>query len=221
MRVALLSFLLAVFVTGSALAAWNDDFEKGKLALNSRRTDEAVNIFTNLINGKSLSKEWRAAVLFHRAKAYKQKKDWGKAIADLNEAIKIDAKQPGPYFELGTVYHYSGSYGDALDAFAKAIELKPGNYTYHFSRCSSAAAGGRSGVVMEECNNALKLRPGDLQSLKLIGRAYEDARNCSAAEDIYNRILKADPGNRSASEGLEQIRAMRQPNIDPRDKCKS
>jgi tetratricopeptide (TPR) repeat protein len=219
MRIGLLSFFLAVFVTGSALAAWTDDFEKGKLAVNSKRNDEAISLFNALISGKKLPKDWLSQAYFYRGKAFKQKKAWEQAIADFNESGKLDPKSASAFFELGVAYHNQQKYDSALQAYDQAIKLKPGSYVYHYSRCVSNAWAGRPSGVITDCNKTLQLRPGYLPAMLEIGRAYEDSFSCGQAEEIYKKVLAADPGNGKATRGLEQIEVLRK-STDPKVKCK-
>ena len=219
MRVGLLGFFLAIFFASAAFGAWQEDFEKGKAALSSKRNDEAIQTFATLINGKKLPKDWLSQAYFYRGKAYKQKKDWGAAISDFNESSKLDPKNASAYFELGVAYHNQQKYESALGAYDQAIKLKPGNYVYHYSRCVSNAWAGRPSGVITDCNKTLQLRPGYLPAMLEIGRAYEDTLNCNQAEDVYSRVLKADPGNRKATAGMEQIAVLRK-STDPKLKCK-
>jgi tetratricopeptide (TPR) repeat protein len=219
MRVGLLSLLLTVFITGTALAAWTDDFEKGKQSVNARRNDEAIQVFNGLIAGKRLPKDWLSQAHFFRGKAYKQKGDWEHAISDFSESAKLDPKSASAQFELGIAYHNQNKYDSALSAYDAAIKLKPGSYVYHYSRCVSNAWAGRPSGVITDCNKTLQLRPGYLPAMLEIGRAYEDTFNCGQAEDIYKKVLAADPGNRKATAGLEQIEVLRK-STDPNVKCK-
>jgi tetratricopeptide (TPR) repeat protein len=219
MRLGFLSFLLAVFVTSTALAAWTEDFEKGKQAVNSKRNDEAIQVFNSLISGKKLPKDWLSQAHFYRGKAFKQKKDWDHAIADFNESGKLDPKSASAFFELGVAYHNQQKYDSALGAYDQAIKLKPGSYVYHYSRCVSNAWAGRPSGVITDCNKTLQLRPGYLPAMLEIGRAYEDSFSCNQAEDIYKKVLAADPGNGKATRGLDQIEVLRK-STDPKVKCK-
>jgi tetratricopeptide (TPR) repeat protein len=220
MRVAgILSLVVAVFVAGSAWAAWQEDFEKGKQALSSRKNDEAIQVFNGLISGKRLPKDWMSQAYIYRGKAYKAKSNWDLAAADFTEAGKLDPKSATAFFELGVAYHNQKKYDSALTAYDQAIKLKPGSYVYHYSRCVSNAWAGRPSGVITDCNKTLQLRPGYLPAMLEIGRAYEDTFNCGKAEEVYKQVLGADPGNRKATAGLEQIEVLRK-STDPNVKCK-
>lgn len=219
MRVGLLSLVFAL-VTTVAFAAFTDDFEKGKAAVNGKKNDEAIQIFTTMIDGKKLpNKDWQSQAYFYRGKAYKQKKDWDKAIADFSQSTQLAPGGASGFFELGVAYHNQKKYDQALSAFDSAIKLKPGSYLYHYSRCISNAWAGRPGGVISDCNKALELKPGYVPALLEIGRAYEDQMNCDKAEGVYNQVISSNPDNGKAKAGLEYIKELRK-STDPKLKCK-
>ncbi len=56
---------------------------------------------------------------------YNTKADYDRAIADYNEAIRLDAKYSGAYFSRGLANLYNGSASKALADLNQASELNP------------------------------------------------------------------------------------------------
>ena len=66
---------------------------------------------------------------------YAYKGDNDRAIADLNEAIRLDAKSALTYRNRGDAYLNKGDYEHAIADYSDAIRLDPGNA---FAFCNRA-----------------------------------------------------------------------------------
>src|SRR5260370_26495242 len=63
--------------------------------------------------------------------AYYSLKDYPKAIAEYNEAIKLNPKLALPHHGLGTVYDALNRYNDAITEYEKAVALDPQDAAPH------------------------------------------------------------------------------------------
>jgi regulator of sirC expression with transglutaminase-like and TPR domain len=54
-----------------------------------------------------------------------RKREIDKAIADLNESIKLNPKDPSAFFNRGNALEMKGSLSDALADFKKFVALSP------------------------------------------------------------------------------------------------
>lgn len=97
--------------------------ERGRDAIDSQNLDAAVAHLTDLVTlAPSFSEGWLA-----RAEAYARQQDWGRALADLAEAIASEPRHFGAYAALGAVLMQLDEEAEALAAFRKALEIHP-NY---------------------------------------------------------------------------------------------
>lgn len=82
----------------------------------------------------------------HSAAAYSQQQDHASAVSDARQALVVDPKFSKAYSRLGHALFSSGSYGEAVEAYEKGLELDPSNATMKSSlatarsRVSSAPA---------------------------------------------------------------------------------
>ncbi|MDO9529569.1 MAG: tetratricopeptide repeat protein [Syntrophales bacterium] len=98
--------------------------------------NKAIESCSNLID-KITKGEWRKlirdphqgsrwafrCVYLTRGKIYVRKKEYDKAIADCNSAIKIGPKDSYPYIERGKVYFKKKEYDKAIADYTKAIKI--------------------------------------------------------------------------------------------------
>ncbi|MFH1903507.1 MAG: tetratricopeptide repeat protein [Candidatus Omnitrophota bacterium] len=102
--------------------------------------NKAIESCSNLID-KITKGEWRkitrdphresqwdfCRVYLTRGKIYVRKKEYNKAIADYNSAIKIDPTDSSYYFEKGKVHFEKKEYDKAIADYTKAIEVGKGD----------------------------------------------------------------------------------------------
>jgi len=59
------------------------------------------------------------------AQAYITDKKYEDAVVELNEAIRLDPKDPASYYTLGSVYEMMGKNKESVETFIMAIKLDP------------------------------------------------------------------------------------------------
>ena len=64
-----------------------------------------------------------------RGLAWHQKREYDKAIADYDEAIKLDPKNALAYSNRGDAWRMKGEYDKAIADYGEAIKLDPKNAT--------------------------------------------------------------------------------------------
>ena len=108
---------------------------------------------------------------------------------------------------LARSYSSMEKYGEAANAYAKLIELKPNDADlwaeYAFA---TAMANGRSltGKPTELINRALKVDPENAKALQLAGSAAFEAKDYKKAVDYWQRVLKGVPANSEAAQTINE-----------------
>ena len=68
-----------------------------------------------------------ATAYFNRGQEYLQNKDYDRAIAEFNQALRLDPNYPLSYSSRGTAYTLKGEYDRAIVDITQAIRLLPNN----------------------------------------------------------------------------------------------
>ncbi|CAM6048594.1 unnamed protein product [Sphagnum compactum] len=98
----------------------------GNASMKERRFVEAIQFYT-----LALSLCGNNAIFYaNRAAAHSEVNKFAEAIADCENAIRIDPKYSKAYSRLGWVYHAQGRFQEAIEkGFQKALDLDPNNAT--------------------------------------------------------------------------------------------
>ncbi|MEP7354405.1 MAG: tetratricopeptide repeat protein, partial [Acidobacteriota bacterium] len=137
--------------------------------------------------------------------AYSAKK-WDAAIESLTKASQIDPKQDVVWANLGDSYAQRGGTlkgaervadnQKSVEAWAKAIELKPLNAGYHNNMALALAGSKKLDGAKEEFEQAAKLDPPQAGLYyRNLGSSYFDANQNEAAEAAYKKAIEAEPSN--------------------------
>ena len=162
MRVALFPAIAiaAVMVLGFNRSAAADDRETCKTASG----DAAIEACTRAIDSKKYNgaKQKRVLSLLYtnRGVEYELKKDFEHALADHDQALKIDPKNPAAYMNRGNTYASQGDFEHAIADFDQAIKFNPKYAEAFFNRGMAKrnhgdAAGGETDIA-----EAKNLQPG-------------------------------------------------------------
>jgi tetratricopeptide (TPR) repeat protein len=89
------------------------------------KADERLADCSKWIASGQLSGEKLAAAYDNRGSAYAAKQDDDHAIADYDQAIKLNAQDTGAYFNRGTAWFNKGDFNRATADFDQAIKLNP------------------------------------------------------------------------------------------------
>jgi tetratricopeptide (TPR) repeat protein len=124
-----------VFLAVAIAMAMGLSFYKPAAAADDRETcktasgDAAIAACTRAIESKKYSKKKFKRTLSllytNRGVEYEIKKEFDKAIADHDEAIKVDPKNWAAYNNRGNAYAGKGDYDHAIADYAAAVKLNP------------------------------------------------------------------------------------------------
>jgi tetratricopeptide (TPR) repeat protein len=135
-----------------------------------------------------------------RGNEYLAKREWEKAIADFNEAIRLDPEGSG-YHSRGLCYDAKGDYDNAIADFSTAIRLRPDNSVQYESRGEAYLGKGDYDKAVADFSEAIRKRqksfPDDPQdqAYTLRGIAYAAKGDFDAANADWQTVLQMDAAN--------------------------
>ena len=87
--------------------------------------DDTISSCTVAIESKTISDVELAKAKATRAAAYKSTGHYDEALQDYKDAIELDKANPDLFFQAGNLYAAVRDTDHALEAYDRAIELKP------------------------------------------------------------------------------------------------
>jgi len=139
------------------------------------------------INPENIDILEAASILFQQLGEYKQAEKYA-----LKE-IEIDGKLPKPYFQLGIIYNAQKRYGEAIEAYRKALELKP-DYAVAWSNMGNIYYFKNDLINAEKFwKESLKYNPNLVTSIQNLVVMYFSSNRLNKARQYYY-LLKQKGG---------------------------
>jgi tetratricopeptide (TPR) repeat protein len=157
--------------------------------------DLQINGCTAAIQSGQWSGKDLALVFNNRGNAYSDKNDYDRAIADFNEAIRLDPKYAFPYDGRGKAYYSKNDLNHAFADFDQAIRLDPkfagaynnrGNVYYDKKDYDRAIA---------DYDQAIRLDPEYAFAYNGRANAYNVKNDYDRAIADYDQAIRLDPKN--------------------------
>ncbi|XP_060763912.1 tetratricopeptide repeat protein 16 [Neoarius graeffei] len=137
----------------------NTHYQAGMEAVDQLEFERAVTCFTKAITLQQEQTQFFGA----RAEAYLQLCDFKSAALDYKHVCYLEPQNKAPFHRLAFIYYLQGqSYCDqgmffeALESFAKAVELKPGFRPYHMRSLACLTALSRYSDALRLVTNWLE-----------------------------------------------------------------
>jgi tetratricopeptide (TPR) repeat protein len=135
----------------------------------------------------------RALSYYLRGTAYFHKRDFDRAIADQNEAIKLDPGLAKAYHARGMAYSVKGNLDGAIADFTEALRLDGRFFEAYVNRGLVHATKDRYDEAVADFTAALEINPDDAKALGNRGIALLVRGDTARADDDIGRALKIDP----------------------------
>jgi protein O-mannosyl-transferase len=169
-------FLLVAYALGELLrskpqlrpAIWSGLVAYGLLlaALTWQRGQvwgNSVTLFTDVINKGQLPSggidPFLSMPFNNRGVARKQSGDRAGALADFNQAIALNPKDPKPWLNRADLHFDAGEFEAAMPDYNKALEVDPKNAHAYANRGASYGAQNKFDLALRDLNRAIELDP--------------------------------------------------------------
>ena len=134
-----------------------------------------------------------AAYYNNRAAAYRAKGDSDRAMADLNEAIRLDPKLAMAFNNRGAAYNERGDNDRAIADYNEAIRLDPRLAMAFSNRGNAFSDKDDYDRAIADQTEAIRLDPAFARAFQNRGSAYHDKGDNDRAIADYNEAIRLDP----------------------------
>jgi tetratricopeptide (TPR) repeat protein len=137
-------------------------------------------------------------VYLNRGTAYLSKGDYDRALADFNQAVKLQPDGASAYFNRAAVYFAKQDFDRALADINQVIKLQPDFALAYLKRGSVYYFKGDSDRALADINQAIKLQPDFALAYLNRGAFYTDRDDHDHAIADFDQALKLAPDDAEA-----------------------
>lgn len=156
---------------------------KGDTVAAQKDIDHALKINKNAVNGYVM----RADIAINSSRDFEQ------ALADMNEAIKLQPHYAGFFINRAFLRHRLDDYFGAMSDYDYAIELDPLNPMAYYNRALLRAEVHDYDKSIADLTQVLTMRPSDYRSLYNRAVIYNEKGAYEEALKDINKVLEAYP----------------------------
>ena len=190
----LLATLLASLTLAArpALAEGSADLDRCRFAGELSKADDGIASCDRVIKDSKTNAQDRVSALSSRCGWWWAKKETDRALADFNEAVRLDPTNAWAYAERGNLYKNRAHRERALADLNEAIRLAPDYALAYFSRGDLYKNIGDLASAMADMNTAVRLDPNYALAYFTRGRlSFMLGDNPAAVED-FGKAIRLD-----------------------------
>jgi tetratricopeptide (TPR) repeat protein len=183
----------------------------------SHDPDVAIAGCTAMLQSGHETQEHIIRAFSDRGGAYLRKREYDRAIQDLDQAVRRDPNYAPAFQSRGTAYSLKGEYERAIGDFNQAIRLDPKSATSFYARGGVYNVQGQYDRAIQDFDQAIRLKP-DLAPVFFAatfherGLAYAGKGQYDRALRDYDQAIRLYPKLAQAFyDRAAALRALRQP----------
>lgn len=120
-------------------------------------------------------------------------RDYKKTLAYIDKALQVDELESKGYLLRGVVMIENGDTLRGVRNFQKAIDVNQDYFEAHL-QLGILYADKKSDLAIDYFNNALNIKPGNIDVMYFLAMYYQETENYEKAIQMYNSMLDIDPG---------------------------
>jgi tetratricopeptide (TPR) repeat protein len=192
-RLVLMGLVAVGAVSGTVyLYSMTWPLEQDQRQCRSATGKAGIDACTSVIKSKIAGEDDVAEAYTRRGGQYGELKQYDRAIADYDAALRLKPDAADAQAGRGWAYSALGQHRRAMQDFDKVVSEKPNAYTYNLRCWARAIWGEQLDAALADCNESLKLKPDYAAALD--SRALVDLRmgKCSRAVGDASGALSID-----------------------------
>jgi tetratricopeptide (TPR) repeat protein len=168
-----------------------------------------LSLFAGLLVAAQLGSldKTRAQAYYNRGVAYRAEGDTDHAIADYNEAIRLDPDLAEAYSSRGIAYRAKGDTNRAIADYNEAIRLNPSFAEAYNNRAWAYFNAGKAAQGLPDAERSLQLLPNNAHLLDTRGHIFEALGRREEAIADFRRALSINPKLEASREALKRLGA--------------
>jgi len=183
-----------VSIEGLTFAKYTLQYIEAKIEDQHQKVIETTNNLLNrLVSYPTFSLELLIRLHRNRGLAYRNLKEYQRAIEDYSRAIELDPTYVYAYNSRGLAYADLEEYQRAIEDYSRAIELDPTSVSAYNSRGDAYADLEEYQRAIEDYNRAIELNPTSDYAYNNRGLAYAELEEYQRAIEDFNRAIELDP----------------------------
>jgi tetratricopeptide (TPR) repeat protein len=135
----------------------------------------------------------RSAFYNNRGILYYEQKKWELALADYNQALKINPDLALAYVNRGLVYYNQKKWELALADYNQAIKINPDYANAYLNRGVLYGEQKKWELALADYNQAININPDDADAYNNRGILYKEQKKWELALADYNQAIKINP----------------------------
>jgi tetratricopeptide (TPR) repeat protein len=151
--------------------------------------DQAIDFYTQEIRANK-----GASAYNHRGLIWGRRQEYDIAIADYNEAIRLDPSYASAFMNRAIAWRAKKEYDKAIADYDKAIRLDPGYASAFNNRGNALRAKKEYDKAIADFNEAIRLDPGLAPAFMNRGYAWQHKKEYDKAIADYDKAIRLDPG---------------------------
>ncbi len=164
----------------------------------SSHAQTARQVADSVLERPDLADDERANLLYQRANAEVQLKDFPTAEADLRQAIQLDPKHSASYMLQAEIAASTKTPAEGLAAYTQVITIFPQDAVAYNNRGMFLLANGQAQQALSDFTVAIQLDPRFTEAHVNRGFAYLSVSDYANAEVALNQALAIDPKHTGA-----------------------
>jgi tetratricopeptide (TPR) repeat protein len=136
--------------------------------------------------------------LINLGNALRQQGQRREALAAYQQAVELDPRRADSHSNLGYTLLESRRVPEAAESFRSALALQPDHVAAHLGLAAAQRVQGLGTEAEATCEAALAFAPQNHDALVLLGELLADRGEFAQAQELFGRVLTADPKFTSA-----------------------